>query len=210
MATFIRSSSISSYYKSTHSPVLFQKKLKDSSSIDSLTKDMGQLFLQQKENKDHKDDGVHTSTSSSSTSRVVKVLQNVHADDILALILLDDSTFVSGSKDGSLKKWQVDGNSKPNILLRKVQRDSGPDYRQWITAITRINENLWMHGSRYGNVNLWKTNGEWVKKIRVAPPRGSYKCKSRNNKRVNCLAPSHLSGKQPRFFCGSSDLFQCL
>lgn len=178
--------------------------------MEALAEGVSQVSLKEKAKEGKlrgKDSTVQDLAPASLKTRVFKVLKNAHADDIHALVLLDDNTFVSGSKDGGLRKWKVDGNPKPQVLMQGKHKEGRYDYRQWITAVTRIDSELWMHGSRDGIVNLWKTSGSWIKQISIEPPKAAHQCKQRNYTRINCLAAPHSSVKSSDFLVGQATGF---
>lgn len=121
----------------------------------------------------------------------VKVITNVHQDDIHGIIKLADQTFITGSKDGSLKKWDLNGD-----LIQVISNPGHIDYRNWITALAPLNEESWLSGTRNGNTYLWNNKGECIAdlKTRHGPyPATNLRCKQRNVHRVNCLASFNFS-----------------
>jgi WD40 repeat protein len=129
----------------------------------------------------------------------VRVVQNVHQDDIHSIVRLHDQTFITGSKDGSLKKWRLDGT-----LVCELYNPQEIDYTKWVTASAVINDNYWISGNREGAVHLWDNAGKCIKDLRAEPyqsDRGP-KCKERNMRRVHCLTSleSHLG--KPFFLAG--------
>lgn len=138
------------------------------------------------------------------TSELIHTIHNAHFDDIHALKLLSDGTFISGSKDNSLRKWDKSGN------LITVVYDVEPTLqseRDWVTAVEVINDEYWVSGERSGRIFLWKTNGEYVKEIKLKLPRGSkHISQSLNALRVNCFA-SGLNPNKPSLFVGLPTMF---
>lgn len=114
-----------------------------------------------------------------------KVITNVHNDDIHNLLRLSPNTFVSGSKDGSLKLWDADGT------LRKVAYEpSAPTYTQWITALGTASDGYWLSGTRNGLVDVWDTAGDWQYTLyNTAEAHNPHFCKARNYSRVLALQP---------------------
>jgi WD40 repeat protein len=133
--------------------------------------------------------------------RRTKIITNVHQDDIQTVTRLHDGTFITGSKDGSLKKWDMDGK-----LLRDFYNPEEIDYKKWVTAAAVINDRYWVSGNREGIVHLWDNDGNRLKDLQAAPfvPQGDQapKCKQRNVNRVHCLTSleSHLG--KPFFIAG--------
>lgn len=135
----------------------------------------------------------------------INVVQNVHQDDIHCIIILANGTFISGSKDGSLKKWSNDG-----VLIRYMIEPDKIDYTKWITALTKVNESLWISGTRDGEIDLWTTEGDHKKTLQAfhAPfPKNSVLCKNRNKDRVNCLTSFEDHTHQPFFLAGWATQF---
>lgn len=138
---------------------------------------------------------VNKEALSKSTWTKLKVVTNVHNDDIHALLRLSEDSFVSGSKDGSLKIWDLEG--KP---VKQVFDPGTIDYHQWITALGSAENGCWMSGTRNGLVDLWDGKGEWRGTLVNAESFGAtHKCKERNHTRVNHLS-SFPSSSQ--FFVG--------
>lgn len=125
-------------------------------------------------------------------------VKGAHWDDIHGLVLLADRTFISGSKDHSLYKWDREGH-----LIRAV-REVEPrevDSRAWITAMGVLNDAYWMSAERSGRVCLWSTKGDYIKDLNLKLPRTKHVSKQENQTRVNCITPS-LDPHKPGFFVG--------
>ncbi len=133
--------------------------------------------------------------------RRVKVVHNVHLDDIHSITRLHDQTFITGSKDGSLKKWKFDGT-----LARELYNPQAIDYKKWVTASAAINDKYWISGNREGAVHLWDNAGNCLKDLQAEPFVGdsdhSPKCKERNANRVHCLTSFESYLGKPFFFAG--------
>lgn len=130
----------------------------------------------------------------------IKTIRGVHQDDIHGIIKLSDQTLITGSKDGSLKKWDLDGN------LLKVVFDPGViNYKNWITALAPLNEEQWITGTRNGNTYLYNRSGKFIRDLNVEPgpySQNSLSCKQRNVRRINCLASLSKFFETPMFFAG--------
>lgn len=140
----------------------------------------------------------------SSVPELVHIIHNAHLDDIHALKKLSDGTFISGSKDNCLYKWDRKGQ-----LVRIVDEvePTQQDDRDWITAVEVLNEDYWLSGERSGKVILWKTDGEYVREIKLKLPRyGEHFSHQYNTRRVNCLAGG-LNPIKPSFFVGFPTMF---
>lgn len=132
-------------------------------------------------------------------ARKVKTINNAHQDDVHALIKLSDRTFISGSKDGCLRKWDFTGK-----LVKRVYENARINYRSWITALTSLTD-TWLSGTRDGFVHQWNVKGDLIKQLTVGPFfEGEHQCKDRNLNRVNSLSAlpnSDMAGNQ-LFFAG--------
>lgn len=135
----------------------------------------------------------------------IRVVHNVHQDDIHAIIQMGDCLF-SGSKDGTIKKWDLEG--KP---INMVHPQNWIDYKRWITAMAPINENQWVSARRNGEAHLWDRNGNLIRELSIqhAPfPRGfDERCKDRNKHRISCLIPYKKFNRAPVFFAGYATQF---
>ena len=133
-------------------------------------------------------------------AKKVSTVTNVHRDDIHAAIKLSDRTFITGSKDGCLKKWDFNGK-----LIKTVYNNPKINYKSWITALVALGDSFWLSGTRDGYVHQWNTKGKLEKQLNVVPYfDGMHQCKQRNIKRVNCLSafPSSDSPGNHIFFAG--------
>lgn len=137
------------------------------------------------------------------TPQKVQVIRNVHNDDIHGLLPLRDRTFITGSKDGSLKKWDFNGE------LVKVIYDPGQvRYTSWITALSTMGPDSWLSGTRDGYVHSWTNEGKMLRELRT-PKRGGIdsRCKERNFQRITCLADFTLKRVRPEFLMGRPTQF---
>jgi len=136
--------------------------------------------------------------------QLVHIIDDAHFGDIHGFIKLSDGTFISGSKDNSLIKWNYHGE------LVKVVDEVEPmeqSPRDWITSLQVVNESYWLSGERNGRVSLWKTNGSFVKDIQLRlPQRGEHVGHNYNAQRVNCFATG-LNKSAPSFFAGFATRF---
>lgn len=125
-------------------------------------------------------------------------VQQAHWDAIHGLVKLSDGTFVSGSKDHSLYKWNGEGS------LLRVVREVEPtehDTKDWITALSVLNDAYWVSAERSGRTCLWTTEGRYVKALPLKLPKGDHVSQKENQTRVNCIVPS-ADPSQPGFFVG--------
>lgn len=132
------------------------------------------------------------------------VIKKAHLDDIHALKKLSDGTFVSGSKDNSLYKWSERGDL---VSVVDEVEPSLQSERNWITAIQVLNDEYWLSGQRNGQISLWKTNGGFVREIKLPLPKiGTHVSHMHNARRVTCLAAG-LDAHKPSFFVGFPTMF---
>lgn len=128
---------------------------------------------------------------------------DAHWDDIHELKLLSDGTFISGSKDNCIVKWDQKGN------LVRVVSEVEPDLisdKNWITATGVINDHYWASGERNGRVSLWTTEGDFVKNYYVKRPKTSHVSHKYNQERVLCLS-SGTNKQKPTLFVGFPTMF---
>jgi len=127
------------------------------------------------------------------------LVRNAHDDDIHAILPLQDG-FVTGSKDGCLRKWSFEGR-----LLKRVYESYRVNYIQWITALGALDKNSWLSGTRDGLIDQWTARGVWEKSL-AAPDKQAkkYFCKERNLERILCFLPT---GNKGGFFCGRPTQF---
>lgn len=130
-------------------------------------------------------------------------IQNAHWDDIHFLKKLSDGTYVSGSKDHALYKWNRDG--KLVTTIRDIE-PMGIDQKEWITALEVINDEYWMTGERNGRISLWSTSGEFVRDIRPKLPKSNHKSNVYNTRRVTCIAAG-VNKQKLNFYIGFPTIF---
>ncbi len=131
------------------------------------------------------------------------VVNDVHWGDIHVLQKLSDGTFITGSKDNSLSKWNEKGK---RVRVVSEVEPSESDEKDWITAACVINEEYWVSGERNGRVTLWSTSGEYIKSLKPKMPKSAHVSHENNKYRVNCLS-SGINPQKPGFFIGFPTLF---
>lgn len=139
------------------------------------------------------------SIKESSIPELVHIIHSAHLDDIHGLKKLSDGTFVSGSKDNCVYKW----NSRGEVvkIVDEVEPTNQND-RNWITAMEVLNDDYFITGDRSGKVKIWSTSGEFVREVKLKLPNPrDYVSHEFNQRRVNCLAPGVVPTK-PSFFVG--------
>jgi WD40 repeat protein len=145
------------------------------------------------------------SLSGLSLSAPMSVVKDVHQDDIHGMLLLKEGhSFVSGSKDGTVKQWAIDGVYQKTLLSA-----TRFDYRHWVTAFGEFlndEEGKWLSGSRDGWVFIWDKYGKKVNEFFALKDVDGHQCKQRNYYRVTCLNGA-LDGPNS-FFVGGPSIFQ--
>lgn len=138
-------------------------------------------------------------------AKVLFVVHNAHWDDIHSLKSLSDGTFVSGSKDNTLRKWNQEG-----IVVKEVYdvepRTLNEKERNWITAAAVVNDDFWVSGDRSGRVRLWTTAGDFVKSLSFKLPGKGHISAANNQRRINCLAAG-VNKKNPCLYAGFPTMF---
>jgi WD40 repeat protein len=119
-------------------------------------------------------------------SLLIRKEDNAHDDDIHALMKLSNDTFVSGSKDNSLKLWNFISEEKKEV---EAFPDRYKRYTKWITALGTCGD-TWASASRDGKLNLWSSDAvpEHLGFADLAKSNVSTTIsKSRNRNRINCI-----------------------
>jgi len=161
------------------------------------------LLPDRKEKESEGDVKTHSQQSVEWSPKALCVIKRAHWDDIHALKLLSDGTFISGSKDNTLRKWSQNGD-----VVKEVY-DVEPTYaseRDWITAIGVINDEYWISGNRAGKVSLWNTAGDFIKDLSLKLPKYNHVSYEQNRCRINCLVGGSYKQK-PSFFVGFPTMF---
>lgn len=156
--------------------------------MELLAQDMGRLPIQDQR---------------SFVPKVLLRVKNAHWNDIHSLKLLSDGTFISGSKDNCLYKWNLNGECVRTVCEVEPQ---GASEKDWITAVEVLNDEYWMSGERNGRVSLWTTSGNFVRDIHQKRPKVGHFSMRENVQRVNCLAAG-LNKQKPSFFTGFPTIF---
>ncbi|CCB85372.1 WD40 repeat domain-containing protein [Parachlamydia acanthamoebae] len=141
-----------------------------------------------------------TSSCFTSISQAFGVIENVHNDDVHGLIKLENNTFVSGSKDTTLKIWDVDWNCI-SLLRHPHERLQPKSYCHWITALAIAEDGQWMSGTRDGSLALWSSSGGLVSWHQNSFNH-NVKSKDRNICRINCLTTIPRKGESLMFLSG--------
>ncbi len=136
--------------------------------------------------------------------QLVNIIHDAHLDDIHSLVKLADGTFVSGSKDNCLYKWNAKGE---RVRIVDEVEPSNQHEANWITAVKAINDEYWVSGARHGQLILWNTNGDYIKELKAKLPRpGDHVSLALNKRRVTCLAAG-VNPSKPSVLIGLPTMF---
>ena len=134
---------------------------------------------------------------------------NGHDDDIHGFALISPERFVSGSKDNTLKMWDIEGNFLERLIPQFAQKEAHRGYRYWITALTRLSDYTWASATRDGFISFWDVDGNELYSTSYTPSQAVVDqtiCKDRNKSRINCMVPvlneepgRYLYAGSPRF-----------
>lgn len=122
---------------------------------------------------------------------LVKSYPRCHNDDIHSLgWQTEREVFYSGSKDASVKLWQV--TAADEIEAYQILSPAQKDHTKWITAMTALNANGLLFGSRNGVLSkvFWETEDGAMSHLplsRVAPSAQQPKCKQANMDRITTV-----------------------
>jgi hypothetical protein len=128
-------------------------------------------------------------------ARSLDVIRNAHQDDIHGFVSIAPDVFVSGSKDNSLKMWNING-----APIRQLATATG-GYKYWVTALTKFSDGYWASGTRNGYITVWRQDGREIFSTRVASQ--EVVCKERNKSRVNCITELENTETVKTFYVGT-------
>lgn len=117
-----------------------------------------------------------------------RIVNNAHADDIHGLLRMNGGRFLSGSKDGHIFMWDMEGN-----LVDTLQHQTRRDYTKWLTAMCPYScrRNAFAYATRDGQLQVMDAStGETILRrhnVASPPPSSGIKCKARNSNRITCL-----------------------
>ncbi len=135
----------------------------------------------------------------------VHEVQNAHWDDIHGFLRLEGETFVSGSKDTTLKIWGDDGEAIKTIESPRT------GYPYWITALGRFSNSYWASGTRDGVITIWNEKGNLLKEFTYNPSKNTQEnthSKDRNKMRINCITELETTNKTTYFYTGTPKFVQ--
>ena len=133
-----------------------------------------------------------------------------HSDDIHAAVWHSPGVFMSGSKDNTLKIWDVNerGEIRPLDNLRRTG-----DYLSWITALTVNSIGEVLYGTRDGEIGSISPENQIQLQLDQVG-KGGVICKERNMRRVTTVYSMHhhndrfanlaLIGRPQELICADS------
>lgn len=130
------------------------------------------------------------------------VCQGAHWDDIHGFTLISGGSFVSCSKDNTIKMWDVNGKFRRKLYPDPANRG----YKYWGTALTTFTNNRWASGTRDGKITIWDQRGNVVKTLTYNPSseqQAEYVCKDRNKARINCITEYETFQSNLTFLTGT-------
>ncbi|MCP5508852.1 MAG: GNAT family N-acetyltransferase [Chlamydiales bacterium] len=134
---------------------------------------------------------------------LVHIIHDAHEGDIHGFIKLSDGTFVSGSKDNSMYKWNQRGE---RVRIVDEVEPTAQNERNWVTAMAVLNDEYWISGLRNGKICLWDTAGAYIRQVKMKLPSRHHVSHEFNTRRVTCLAAG-LNPNKPSFFAGFPTMF---
>lgn len=108
---------------------------------------------------------------------LVSKVANVHDDDIHAISKLPNGTFISGSKDTSVKQFHPDGR------CIKVLSEPTWRYARWITGLDVFSDGSWVSGQRNGYLKCADLKGRTYVGLKIKGPAREVG-KERNDDRI--------------------------
>lgn len=142
-------------------------------------------------------------------------IANVHQDDIHALLKRNEC-FYSGSKDGTIACWDLEGKK-----VRDITTFARRDYTRWVTALSTCGAAGYVAGFRNGDLDLYNDKDLILDTIRYMPDGRSqgrhgfsnangYICKDRNQQRITCLTDYTGEDGKKKFFLGAPSAFELI
>lgn len=133
----------------------------------------------------------------------VKKIKNAHYDDVHGLINLGPDSFVSGSKDGTVKVWDHEGTT---LQARRLNDRVG--YKYWVTSLSDLGDGLWASGTRDGWIDVWnKKDGGHFASFQYQTHKEK-NCKERNFSRINCITPHRTFNGKKAIYTGTPGYVQ--
>ncbi len=132
------------------------------------------------------------------------LLKNAHQDDIHGLLGVAPGIFASGSKDNTVKLWDV--NKKTQQTLTSQEKG----YKYWVTSMGKLSDETFASGTRDGAITIWELNGKERLSFTYHPSKSTKDqtiCKDRNKQRINCIS-RNVFGEANTFFTGTPRFIQ--
>lgn len=124
-------------------------------------------------------------------------IKNAHLDDIHGLIKLGSKAIVSGSKDSTVKIWNVQDKSHIEI------KSGVGDYTSWITSLANLDNTQFAYGTRDGYLDILDESGAVLSSCKnpktSSNPTG---CKERNEERINCISAPPIGDPSSYVYVG--------
>lgn len=131
---------------------------------------------------------------------------NAHTDDIHGLLNISPGIFASGSKDTTVKLWNI--REKKKYTLTVDYEKLGYEY--WVTALAKVNDKCFARGTRAGHITIWDLDGNELNSFAYTPSKASKNethAKERNKQRINVIAQNTF-GDPNTFFTGTPKYLQ--
>ncbi|HEU64285.1 MAG: hypothetical protein KR126chlam4_00407 [Candidatus Anoxychlamydiales bacterium] len=129
--------------------------------------------------------------------RPYRRIEKAHWDDIHGFIY-NRGRIISGSKDGSLKFWNANGE-----LLNSFE-SSNKGYKFWVTALENFDDGHFAVGTRDGTITVFDMKDEVVFNANNVSDQTFPKpiSKKRNQQRIDCIKQLNERGKPHFFYVG--------
>lgn len=132
------------------------------------------------------------------------IIKNAHRDDIHGFLSVAPGIFASGSKDNTVKLWDINNRSQQTL----TSQEKG--YKYWVTALAKVSDDTFASGTRDGAITIWDLDGKERLSFVYKPSKSSKDetiCKDRNKQRINCIS-RNVFGEPNTFFTGTPRFIQ--
>ncbi len=130
---------------------------------------------------------------------------NAHTDDIHGLLNIRPGIFASGSKDTTVKLWDIHNQTQTTLPYARKK-----GYQYWVTALAKVSDHSFARGTRDGCITIWGFDGKELLSFAYTPSQTSKdqtRSKDRNKQRINVIARNSF-GQQHTFFTGTPKFLQ--